>query len=158
MNVTARIPCIVKAQEHNVGYLATKQVGKVPSSYPLSHIGLGSVQRAACACMRARGLHSAAWALACCRVHSMLAEQIFMCRMCRAWRGRKLQGCWAGVMRACVPKQARMAHWMDDGEEGTLDGSFCHWNHDGEPLQPFSLAKRLPVQAPNGKLISRSPS
>jgi hypothetical protein len=51
-----------------------------------------------------------------------------------------------------------MAHWMDDGEEGTLDGSFCHWNHDGEPLQPFSLAKRLPVQAPNGKLISRSPS
>ena len=26
VEVTARIPCIVKAQEHNVGYLATKQV------------------------------------------------------------------------------------------------------------------------------------
>ncbi len=24
--VTARIPCIVEAQEHNIGYLATKQV------------------------------------------------------------------------------------------------------------------------------------
>lgn len=26
VNVTGRIPCIVESQEHNVGYLATKQV------------------------------------------------------------------------------------------------------------------------------------
>jgi hypothetical protein len=30
--VTARIPCIVKAQEFSVGYLATKQVPSLPPS------------------------------------------------------------------------------------------------------------------------------
>ena len=30
VEVTARIPCIVKAQEHNVGYLATKQARRCP--------------------------------------------------------------------------------------------------------------------------------
>ena len=54
-----------------------------------------------------------------------------------------------------------MAHWMeepsDDGQE--LDGQFCYWNHDGEPLKPSSAtaAKGL-VGGAGGKLISRAPS
>jgi len=43
-------------------------------------------------------------------------------------------------------KRARMDHLlgsrdgsMDAGDEGgELDGSFCFWNHDGEPSQPTS--------------------
>ncbi|BDA48205.1 GTP cyclohydrolase-2 [Coccomyxa sp. Obi] len=74
--VTARIPCIVEAQEHNIGYLATKQ--------------------------------------------------------------------------------ARMSHWMEDGAN-SLDGSYCYWNHDGEPLKP---SMKGPPSSPhsNGKLIGRPAS
>lgn len=45
-------------------------------------------------------------------------------------------------LRACV--QNRMSHLMGAvaaaGEpEGELDGSFCFWDHDGEPLKPSPL-------------------
>ena len=45
-------------------------------------------------------------------------------------------------LRACV--QNRMSHLMGamaapEEPEGELDGSFCFWDHDGEPLKPSPL-------------------
>ena len=50
-----------------------------------------------------------------------------------------------------------MSHWMDDGPD-SLDGSYCYWNHDGEPLKPSAIkGPPTPPQSPNsnGKLIGR---
>lgn len=53
-----------------------------------------------------------------------------------------------------------MAHWMEEPPEGSeLDGSFCYWNHDGEPLKPSSAAAAKGFTGgAGGKLISRAPS
>jgi hypothetical protein len=59
-----------------------------------------------------------------------------------------------------VHVQARMSHWISDGADGEeLDGSYCYWNHDGEPLKPSaSKQPRQPrQQQSNGRLISRAP-
>ena len=47
-----------------------------------------------------------------------------------------------------------MSHWLSESEADSLDGSYCYWNHDGEPLLP-SAAERG-SNGGNGRLISRS--
>ncbi len=49
-----------------------------------------------------------------------------------------------------------MSHWMEDDTD-VLDGSYCYWNHDGEPLKPSING---PPASPhsNGKLIGRPAS
>ena len=47
-----------------------------------------------------------------------------------------------------------MSHWINgDGDGDALDGSYCYWNHDGEPLKP-SISK-APPQQETDRLISR---
>jgi len=54
----------------------------------------------------------------------------------------------AGIMHV----QARMSHWMEDGAD-SLDGSYCYWNHDGEPLKPSATKGQQPPLHSNGRLI-----
>ncbi|CAL5228412.1 g11542 [Coccomyxa viridis] len=51
-------------------------------------------------------------------------------------------------------KQARMQHWLSESDTDSLDGSFCYWNHDGEPLLPS--AAQGGKSSGNGRLISRA--
>ncbi|CAK0785930.1 hypothetical protein CVIRNUC_009143 [Coccomyxa viridis] len=50
-------------------------------------------------------------------------------------------------------KQTRMSHWLSESETDSLDGSYCFWNHDGEPLLPSVADKGS--NGGNGRLISR---
>ena len=70
------------------------------------------------------------------------------------------------LQRTCSPRlwrferylsvQSRMSHWLSESETDSLDGSYCFWNHDGEPLLP-SVADRG-SNGGNGRLISRPQS
>ena len=49
-------------------------------------------------------------------------------------------------------KRNRMKHYL--GEDGRLDGSFCYWNHDGEPLQVTPVPDRANGVGPMGNLVA----
>ena len=49
--------------------------------------------------------------------------------------------------------QSRMQHWLSESDTDSLDGSFCYWNHDGEPLLPSAAGSGR--SGGNGRLISR---
>lgn len=177
--VTERIPCIVKAQEHNMGYLATKQVGF--NRYFFLHarnpacVLQHEMTMHACCSVRTTYMHAAKGPKFACMLHiicthlKMLSKQnvissalkhfhqVFrslLLHLCfseglwpRNWSRRNAE---AGVIHV----QARMSHWMEEGAD-SLDGSYCYWNHDGEPLKPSATKGQQPPPHSNGRLIGR---
>ena len=79
-------------------------------------------------------------------------------RCCASWKPHVCNenNSFLTLLSSCVlvSLQARMSHWLSESEADSLDGSYCYWNHDGEPLLP-SAAERG-SNGGNGRLISRS--
>ena len=117
MEVTGRIPCLVEAQEYSAGYLAAKQRRMAHLMEKGGHAGGADASAAG----PAPGLGFSGTTPAARRARQEAAD---------------------AAAAALPPGVAVVGEAPDDDQE--LDGSFCIWDHSGEPTSAGLALEPLP--------------